>query len=92
MKVESLEFWETVKKEYNPKLEKYICSTSKTFEKIWNSNDDKIIINLANEYVNEIKAKFECGLYVYLFIGVGTTERIDFINWCINKFKTKKNE
>lgn len=87
MVVHTLQFWQTVKSEYNPEKDKYICASSITFKRIWGLCGDDNIFNLADEYLLEIDAKFKRGNSAFLFINVGAEERLDFIDWCIKKFE-----
>lgn len=95
MKVESLEFWETVKKEYDPKGPHYfICWSSKIFDEAWNCMDDKLTIQrLGYDFSNDIgkKLNFDSIVLFLTFYGYkhATKLRLDFIDWCINKFKNQ---
>ncbi len=96
MEIESLEFWETVKKEYNFNYDYQICASSNTFKYVWNDDDStnkKVIRNLATQFIIKKTLNVKIGT-MWLFLNNSddfcrTKIRIDFINWCINKFKNK---
>ena len=87
MEVNTLEFWQKVKEEYNPKIHYWICPSSKTFEKAWNMDEgNEEIKNLRMEFVFKTKPPYRLGTS-FLFIGSKSDIRISFIDWCIKKFE-----
>jgi hypothetical protein len=94
MKVESKEFWEKVKDEYNTKRYNThygICHRSTTFEYTWDNAHHRLSIQvLAYDYLLANKHQELIG-FDYLFINSETREeaieiRQNFINWCIERF------
>jgi hypothetical protein len=93
MKVESKEFWEKVKDEYNSSHNVHIsiCFRSPTFENSWDNVDHRLsILELAYDYLLANKHQELIG-FDYLFINSKNREegkkiRQNFINWCIERF------
>lgn len=100
--VYSLDFWQQVKREcvVSQSQNKYLCKSSRTFEIEWLSyyspNDSGYngIFRLAKEFLSERKKddNFYVDLRVgkaFLFLGENTDGvRMEFIDWCIKKFKS----
>jgi hypothetical protein len=94
MKVESKEFWEKVKEEWDAtSTYDFICFRSPTFEKIWDDPNTMLSIYLlANEFLikhKEVIFKIGCGDILFK----GSESKVEmrkirqnFINWCIEKF------
>ena len=94
MKVESKEFWEKVKEEYNSNRYNThygICHRSPTFEYTWDNADHRLdILGLAYHFLLSHKHQELIGVE-FLFINSKTKKegkiiRQNFINWCIERF------
>jgi hypothetical protein len=93
MDINTKEFWLTVKIEYRPEENRFICQTSETFKSAWNYKRFEIK-QQAQTFLNE-KYKFEIGnLIIFMPIdddNCTNSQKIDvrndFINYMINKFK-----
>jgi hypothetical protein len=95
MHVESLQFWQTVKKEYYNSArdvhDYLICERSETFKKVWNSfneGDVNPIKALAEEFLEDSKFKSRVG-HSFLFLSrtfsnhTGREIRVAFLDYCI---------
>lgn len=97
--INTKEFWEQVKKEYNPQgTATSICSWSDTFSNMWNDWDrldrpDHIVMKYADEFLTTYKINQFCIPYtghIFLFNDVIGYEnkikiRVDFLDYMINK-------
>jgi len=95
--VHSLDFWEKVKSEYNVGNGKYICGSSEIFKLAWetyysiNDTNWRSIRKLAFVFKKENKYKTLMIGVSFLFIGDGCGSfRVEFIDWCIERFKNAK--
>jgi hypothetical protein len=91
--VETKEFWELVKSQYNQ--HGFICWSSEVFDKAWKFKKERNIIKkLGKEYLESVDLpEFKIGVFVVLFaVNIPTYSpkfskvRVDFIEFCINKF------
>lgn len=98
MNINSKEFWEKVKEEYNPKNSIFICASSKEFFMVWgDKNNQQEIKKLAKEFLDykfwRLKYwRFKIGddtIFVSLlkiYAKYHKNIRLDFINWCIKRY------
>ena len=95
MNIESKQFWEQVKKEYNPNIIDYfICDSSVTFSRNYVLDLNYKINLLAHDFIKCInKNKFYIGVGILFLADVNEADvnerikiRIDFIDWCIKKY------
>lgn len=101
MKVNTLEFWEQVKREYERNYWgsiSYICVRSWTFKQNWKQDEQKsVIVELSLDFISSYEFReyiipFKFGvLSSYLFIEIKRDlspmrVRTDFINFCIKKY------
>jgi hypothetical protein len=98
MKIESRQFWESVKSEYLRNFNEenfYICSNSNVFEGAYMDENKKVVIRvLAKEFlkikINRILFKSASVSYYSLF-SCSSDKKIDirlsFLDWCIDKYK-----
>lgn len=91
--IKTKQFWLLVQSEYNG--EHYICDTSPTFCKEWEASNRQVLKNIAAEFIEaEINNNTtRIGDFILFQNGCVWNEsgfarvRIDFIQWCINKFE-----
>lgn len=95
MTIDSKEFWETVKSEYNK--DSFICWSSATFSEKWITDEGmQYIKELAEEFldsdnfstkmVGSLGVLFTSKIYQPVKDREWVDVRVDFIDWCIKKF------
>ena len=95
--VNTKEFWEQVKKEYQPDGYKYgLCCSSDTFSTMWNiltpHSPDETVIEQARVFVSEksITVKYISVGYLFDDSSITTEQHVqirrDFLDYMINKF------
>lgn len=100
MKINSLEFWEQVKKDYSNSQYLYICFASNYFSFHWSSlNNRKEIRKMFGEFlisekkIRESEFNKACNFLVTSLEAkvFGSYQiRIEFIEWCIKKYSNEK--
>lgn len=97
MDVNTLQFWQTVKSEYNP-YKIFICYTSNTFETEWEGQKKGDIMYLANIFLQDTeleKSWYVSNIFTFRPISnfssmpdIGFIRiREQFIDWCIKRFE-----
>ncbi len=98
MNIKSKAFWLQVKEEYeNTYLESvFICHSSEVFADAWYSDNKEPIMELATEFKGDEYPEFCVESFVLFCVGNNSYNvvdftyrrkiRIDFIDWCIEKF------